>query len=731
MKQTTTFLIALALLIAAPVNALAAGGPPTKIPSDSLFLGKSGSTASKSYIFDFGSGASNPSLSVDNATKALAYNKNIFGVGDGLSSVKSIVANVGSGSSNPVIRYNPATSSWEFSTDGVNFSAFGTGSGGAAVEMLVNQGFESGVTLGWANTGGTFAAVTSGSNLLVGKGSAAFTASATGQFFQSTLQTLPNGLVSGNCSAAIMYKGGDGSQSFEVVDGGGVIKAGPIVLASTTVAKTVPLTFPCPSSGSLRIKIISSSSGALYAYDQAHLGSVDLNQISQAQWIGNVTYSGGVSSTVSSTSPTDMTQTGATVTSSGSLTPATGSLIGFNIASMGPGVYKVVMNLGAICDVSTQDQCLLGASSITGAFSNNKALLGVGAAALVGTMAETFVDSINVTSSTGAKTFRLVGNEVSSATNQLFLDLINVPATFDVYYYPSQAQAAVTIANSALNWSGYTTQSGTWTTASSTYADPTGGSSVVLTQTTNTNFGTVSTMASSGMGITFTPQVTGTYHISARPYIGSASAAEICARLVDGTGTIIDPGNCNAVAGQAPQFGVNLSGDYAVTSSGSPVTIKIQLATTTGNVVSVASGVTGSPVIQWVISNANQPSSAPVLVGGVTTQSAGVQNIVSVLFAGNSAGTSVCSSDPCTIISQSGGVTAVNWQAGANYTVHFAAGTFSAPPICTATSLDIVNAISASSDGPQNSSTQFLVTTWDSGGSQANDGAAVICIGPK
>lgn len=121
------------------LSSLAHGAtPPFKQPTDTIQFGKPSSTLNKNLIFDFGLGASNPSCSVDNASKTLTYNKNAFSLGDGTAGDKTLTALTGAGTP-PKIKWSNASSSWQFSNDGVTFQNFGSGSGsggGSSVETI-------------------------------------------------------------------------------------------------------------------------------------------------------------------------------------------------------------------------------------------------------------------------------------------------------------------------------------------------------------------------------------------------------------------------------------------------------------------------------------------------------------------------------------------------------------------------------------------------------------------
>lgn len=74
---------------------------------------------------------------------------------------------------------------------------------------------------------------------------------------------------------------------------------------------------------------------------------------------------------------------------------------------------------------------------------------------------------------------------------------------------------------------------------------------------------------------------------------------------------------------------------------------------------------------------------APVFVGSVISSSTtGASDIEAVSFGGATE-PSVCSSSPCTMYRNTPGITSVTRTGAGLYTVNFASGTFSSPPVCT------------------------------------------------
>jgi hypothetical protein len=207
---------------------------------------------------------------------------------------KDIIFDISNGAANPRIRANGTTDRLEFTNDGSLFKILGSGSGGGSsgINLLANPGFEDGATSSWTNSGGTYAEVTSGSNLLFGEKSATFQAANSGEYFQSELVTIPEILKGKPCAVYIHSKGGDGNLKIQVVDGAGaLIQTGSEqVIFPNPVSQRTGVGFGCPTSGQMRLKVISTAASALHAFDNAHLGSGEEVEFSQARVIGKISW---------------------------------------------------------------------------------------------------------------------------------------------------------------------------------------------------------------------------------------------------------------------------------------------------------------------------------------------------------------------------------------------------------------------------------------------------------
>lgn len=213
------------------------------------------------------------------AMAAVSYDrlKDTVVVGQGNATTKKIQFDIGNGSANPAIQSTSA-GVLQFANDGVNFTTFGTGSGGGAgVNLLANDGFELGVA-NWTNSGGTFTTTSTAANVGFDLAAGAFTASAGSQTLTSDQKTVPAGMYGQVCSARIWYKGGSANLTLKVIDGSSTLLASQVLSAQTNYVQTPDLRFTCPTSGTVALQIASTGSSAIAYFDKAFLGQAPRTQ---------------------------------------------------------------------------------------------------------------------------------------------------------------------------------------------------------------------------------------------------------------------------------------------------------------------------------------------------------------------------------------------------------------------------------------------------------------------
>lgn len=216
-------------------------------------------------------------------TAATRFNTDTVQIGRKSSVNKQLQFNTATGTATPMIR--STTTGLQFSNDGTNFSAFGTGSGGASGynALTINPEFEQGLN-GWTNSGGTLAAVTAisgqtvngGANsaLMIGTGSAIFTASAASQYVSTvTPVTIGSDLAGMQCSAGFSYLGGDANLRLSVTNVAGTEIVGRQFTAAATSRLPFLVTWPCGVAGTqYHLRLASTAAAAAVAIDKMYLG---------------------------------------------------------------------------------------------------------------------------------------------------------------------------------------------------------------------------------------------------------------------------------------------------------------------------------------------------------------------------------------------------------------------------------------------------------------------------
>lgn len=155
-------------------------------------------------------------------------------------------------------------------------------------------------------------------------------------------------------------------------------------------------------------------------------------------------------------------------------------------------------------------------------------------------------------------------------------------------------------------WSGYHDGSYSWSTTSATFADPTNGAVGTFAERQNVNFGLVTTAASNGSGITFSPRTAQSVYlvsVNVSLYNNTAGGFNVV-RLTDGTNEVTRgqrQADSNQGVGQSPLTGIYVPGTT------SPVTLKVQMIAYTGTTAFIQTPV-DSNTIEWTLTEISMAS---------------------------------------------------------------------------------------------------------------------------
>lgn len=188
------------------------------------------------------------------------------------------------GTANPKIKAE-SDGTLSFSTDGTNFSHFGSGDGGGAINLISNPGYEQDLS-DWTDTGSaTFSVDTDAADVYLGAKSALWDAAAASDTLASEAVSIPGGLRGNLCSVEVQYKGGDDNIALQAYDGTDVLATVDLEASANNFTKA-QVAFTCPDSGTIQGRLFASADAAAINVDQWVVGkSADLiNALAETEW---------------------------------------------------------------------------------------------------------------------------------------------------------------------------------------------------------------------------------------------------------------------------------------------------------------------------------------------------------------------------------------------------------------------------------------------------------------
>lgn len=597
-----------------------------------------------------------------------------------------------------------------------------------------NGGFESGKAI-WVASGGTFTAVTSGSNLLVGKGSATWDSSAASQTLTSKTVTIEKGYYGQNCEASITMQtpSGTATHLLQAYDGTNILVSQTVV--SSTTPRQMSAVFPCPTSGTAALRLISvAADEPLIAVDEGYLG-LARNVGSTSLDIGWTTY---------------------TPTLGGSATASTNTAKWMRVGdSIILNVYLAISNTPAgTMTVSVPSGITLDTANIPGT-GDNTSSHGTGGWYDATGPTTTTIRAYATTSTT----ITLTSANVQLGTNLASGDYIQFTTyPLKVVGWASQnivmpdAQgwfAAGLISGAAVSLSTSSQASAVEMTNGSLVMSLAAGSAAAgipcASGTTNTAGALTCASANESVGFTVDVPRSGAYRVcmsASNTLYDSGGATNVNAsqtfqlnRTTAASSTVVTSG----VATAFTQLTTNSGGGAEIIGNGYPFTVcpihqlsagsntfRLMYAssisgTLSSNDLTIGGGV-GSQGAYFSIMPVNSTANA-ILANSVSTSNTNGDRIERAYVAVN------CSSTPCTIASGSSGISSITRSSTGVYVANFAAGTFSAIPACTINPVVSGGAATALFKSPSTSS--ITINAFDSTPAAADIGFNLVCIGPR
>lgn len=606
-----------------------------------------------------------------------------------------------------------------------------------------NSGFESGKAQ-WTASGGTLAVVTSGSNLLDGKTSITWDASASGQTLSSKAVTLEKGYYGRNCSAEIVTQvpSGTATHSIQAYDGTNILATATIV--SSTLPYNNVVNFPCPQSGTVLLRAYANADEPLIAADLSYLGLA--RNVGSTQLIGEWT----------SYTPT-IGLTGGSTTAYGKY-----RRVGDSVEVQYDATFTTVFTGGtasvsipSVCSAIDTAKLPTGYATGVGLPNSNARFYDVGTGQWGGSIV--YNDTTTVLMRTWTDDVGAGGNHVqvdaviSTTIPFTWANNDRVSGYFKVPCVGWQAQtlvmpdaqgwyvdASISGANPSLGTSSVTSYTGiengslTMTQASGSAAVQIGCSS------TNAPSGLTCSSGNESLSVAFTPPKSGAYRacVTANHYIdapaGSINVVSTFQIVETATNaqTILQEGKGKAMSGSVSISGdrreyrsVATCGDFVFSSVGQKMLRLMYETEISGTpdshyIKADADSVLGQPDVHWTIFPLSQQQQA-VLANSASTGANNGVKLDAALIDNNGASASI-TSQSATMVSS------VNRSSTGRVTVTLSTGYFSATPWCSCSTYGSDRSCSLQIA----SSTSISVATANSSG-VSDTAFYLMCTGPR
>lgn len=632
-----------------------------------------------------------------------------------------------------------------------------------------NPGFEN-VKSNWTSSGGTFT-VTTSTGLITGQASGDWDSSAAAQTLSNSTFSVTSGDAGTNgvASCRIKTATGTATHTIEAFDSTNTaILASATITSSTTAGVRTSVNFIFPTAATniqLRLKSVASNEPEIYI-DDCYIGQADnIQNISQATLYGTLTYAGTTNCDwANATNSTTFTSFAAdadcpTPTVTGGATAPTTKIPAVRLQNLPPGQYYFVVQ-GSFFVQSSLRSFFKRLSDGTNTTSSAENYADTGALDIEGL----FTGFISYTTTQADITVQIqAATDTGTADLHVLNSITNRALQIQIYRFPSVSEvsyradlaswrvdANIAGANPSLGTAAQTAYVGVENSAL-TLTNNSGSDPSVQIPCSATNPPTGSTCAAGNesIGVSFTIPRAGDYLACASFQTNSQAGASngpptfqivetpTNAQTIsqEGKSRVQGGGNGNITNGNLIWPFPSVCGTFTFASTGQKVLRLFyeQLANTTATVMLADADTSqGQRDVHWTVTSLSQQVPAPLLVGSVTSSSAGADKIEHVSFGGASQ-PSNCTASPCTIYNSSGGVSSVTRTSTGLYVVNFNTGTFSSSISCTCSGFNHApNAVYCFLEGGSvASSTARQVSLRSDAGTQLDGSADVICMGAK
>lgn len=436
------------------------------------------------------------------------------------------------------IRANTTTNKLEYSNDGANYKPIGSGTGAGSstgVNLVSNDSFEDPISTGWTSSGATFSQQAYTNGIESDAKYFRFVATTSGQYFETTALVIPDNF-SGGCQADFKKVNVSTDDLFkvEVVDGSANILTSANIKKSSWV-KFPTLSFKCPSAGAtVKMRVTSLAAGTLEG-DRGYVGSnQNLVSIAQAKSLGKIELTGTTGCAFDTTSTSYVSHSanascGTFIASSANVKIPATKIPGFILPAGSPaGTYQIIAR-GNFKKIGTTDGAVFfrltdGTTPFGYASTYVQSQNGANSGNLVGSI--TYASPL--ISDTTIQLQSLT--ETASNTARIELGSANYLLQFEVFYFPSSAESAISNEQSSwfidANIGGANIGSGVSALTSYTELTDAGLDLVVNSSkgSSNAEIACINGTASSGLtcsgvnesaGIAFVPPYTGSFEACA------------------------------------------------------------------------------------------------------------------------------------------------------------------------------------------------------------------------